>query len=92
MAETISIRINIAGKSFSLKVDKNQVETIKLAEKMVNSKIHLLKEDAGVADTFDLLSMTAFDIAVDKVNQDNDSTVCTEVVDRIISKVETFKL
>ena len=64
MAE-ITIDVQVAGRSYPLKISKQVEDTIRKAAKMVNNKIADNEGKYYARDKQDLLAMTALQISVD---------------------------
>jgi len=85
--EELSIKIKIADREYPMKVKRVDEERVRMAGKLINEKIKTYREQFGIDDKQDLLSMVAFDCLIDKMaseesNQVIDQTVF-EKVDRL---------
>ena len=76
-----------------MRVDASEEERIRVAGKLINEKLKHFREQFGIDDKQDLLSMTVFDAVMDtlKANQittDNESIVQYKIehIDRILSE------
>jgi cell division protein ZapA len=63
MDEKLSIKINIAGKFFPLKISLQEEEAIRKAAKLINDKLTEYRQKYAQAEISDLLSMTALHFA-----------------------------
>lgn len=59
----LSIKVNIAGRSYPLTIDRNEEEMIRKAAKMVDDSVRKFQESYAVKDRQDLLAMTALNYA-----------------------------
>jgi cell division protein ZapA len=65
--EELSIKIRIADREYPMKVKRADEERVRLAGKLINEKLKTYREQFGIDDKQDLLSMVAFDCIVDKM-------------------------
>jgi cell division protein ZapA len=89
----LSIKIRISDRDYPMRVDASEEERIRVAGKLINEKLKHFREQFGIDDKQDLLSMTVFDAVMDKLkaNQtttDNESIVQYKIehIDRILSE------
>ncbi|GHU97182.1 hypothetical protein FACS1894156_8760 [Bacteroidia bacterium] len=69
MEEKLSIRINIAERFYPMRIERHDEENVRLAAKMVNEKLSDIRQKQPERDLQDLLSMTAFRIALSLIEQ-----------------------
>jgi cell division protein ZapA len=62
-----SIKVNIAGTYYPLKIKAADEANIRLAEEMIQKKVDELQKSYGVVDKKDLLSMCLLQIATQQV-------------------------
>ncbi len=82
--EELSIKIKIADREYPMKVKRSDEERIRTAGKLINEKLRSYREQFGIEDKQDLLSMVAFDCLIDKMasedtHQEIDQTVFEKV-------------
>ena len=65
----LSIKVNIAGRTYPLTIDREEEEEIRKAAQLINANIKDLQENYAVKDMQDLLSMTALQYAVKQVGE-----------------------
>jgi cell division protein ZapA len=89
----LSIKIRISDRDYPMRVDASEEERIRIAGKLINEKLKHFREQFGIDDKQDLLSMTVFDAVMDKLkaNQsatDNESIIQNKIehIDRILSE------
>lgn len=89
----LSIKIRISDRDYPMRVDASEEERIRIAGKLINEKLKHFREQFGIDDKQDLLSMTVFDAVMDKLkaNQsatDNESIIQYKIehIDRILSE------
>lgn len=89
----LSIKIRISDRDYPMRVDASEEERIRMAGKLINEKLKHFREQFGIDDKQDLLSMTVFDAVMDKLkaNQaitDNETIVHNKIeqIDRILSE------
>ncbi|MBX2968419.1 MAG: cell division protein ZapA [Cyclobacteriaceae bacterium] len=82
--EELSIRIKIADREYPMKVKAHEEERVRSASRLINEKLKSYREQFGIDDKQDLLSMVAFDSVVEKMrseenHQEIDQTVFEKV-------------
>ncbi|WP_018343209.1 cell division protein ZapA [Cytophaga aurantiaca] len=89
----LSIKIRISDREYPMRVDASEEERIRAAGKLINEKLKHFREQFGIDDKQDLLSMTVFDAVMDKlkadqITTDNESIVQYKIehIDRILSE------
>ncbi|MCZ8356217.1 MAG: cell division protein ZapA [Cyclobacteriaceae bacterium] len=68
--EELSIKIRIADREYPMKVKRQDEERVRTASRLINEKLKTYKEQFGIDDKQDLLSMVAFDCLVDKMTME----------------------
>ena len=87
---TLSIKVNIGGRSYPLTISRDEEELIRKAASDINKNIKRLKESYAVKDTQDLLAMTALQFATKSVDEDN-SVEFDKLTEAIIKLNEDIK-
>jgi cell division protein ZapA len=89
----LSIKIRISDRDYPMRVDASEEERIRVAGKLINEKLKHFREQFGIDDKQDLLSMTVFDAVMDKLKAtqtttDNESIIQYKIehIDRILSE------
>jgi len=59
----LSIKVNIAGRTYPLTIERSEEEMIRKAADNINASIKNLKENYAVKDIQDLLAMTALQLS-----------------------------
>ncbi len=67
----LSINIKIDGRNFPLTIDRKDEERYRLAAKMVNETIHKFRNEFGEIESQQIMSMTAFQIALNNTELQN---------------------
>lgn len=93
----LSIKIRISDRDYPMRVDSSEEERIRVAGKLINEKLKHFREQFGIDDKQDLLSMTVFDAVMDKLKSDqtttdNESIVQNKIeqIDRILSEALAY--
>ncbi|MBK21915.1 MAG: cell division protein ZapA [Flavobacteriales bacterium] len=73
MSESVSIKVNIAGKEYPLKITSSEREEVFSVESEINEKLKILKTDYGVKDKQDLLAMFLFQYMMANKKKNTDS-------------------
>lgn len=82
MEDKLSIKINIVGKTYNLKIGYDEEETIRKAAKMVNDKLASYKQTYGENESSDFVAMTALHFATKYVESNTDEQL-GEVLEEI---------
>jgi len=75
----LSIKVNIAGRTYPLTIERSEEEMIRKAADNINASINDLKENYAVKDIQDLLAMTALQLST------KSNTISKEVEDDKVS-------
>jgi cell division protein ZapA len=75
----LSIKVNIAGRTYPLTIERSEEEMIRKAADNINESIKNLKENYAVKDMQDLLAMTALQLST------KSNTISKEVEDDKVS-------
>ena len=75
MSDSVSIKVNIAGKEYPLKIASSEREEVLAVESEINENLKTLKTNYGVIDKQDLLAMflLQYMMANKKKNTDSES-------------------
>jgi cell division protein ZapA len=85
--EELSIKIRIADREYPMKVKRSDEERVRMAGKLINEKIKSYREQFGIDDKQDLLSMVAFDCLVDKMAAEETHQVIDQTVFEKVSQL-----
>lgn len=80
----LSIRLNIAGRTYPLTIERDEEEQVRKAAKQIDAKINALKEQYAVNDMQDYLAMVALELAIQS------QTPVTSVPDGLEEKVDSI--
>jgi cell division protein ZapA len=64
----LSIKVEIAGRSYPLSVQREEEETVRKAAALINDSVGKLKAAYPMTDIQDLLSMAALEVATRSMN------------------------
>jgi cell division protein ZapA len=81
----LSIKIKIADREYPMRIDSSEEERIRIAGKMVNEKLKYYRDQFGIDDKQDLLSMVAFDCMVEKMKTEATNSNLAENITNQIS-------
>lgn len=65
----LSIKVNIAGRTYPLTIDRSEEEMIRKSADKINSNIKNLQENYAVKDMQDLLAMTALQFGTQSLSE-----------------------
>jgi cell division protein ZapA len=71
----ISIKVNIADRTYPLTIAASQEEQVRKAAKMINDKMKALQQTFAVKDKQDVLSMIALEALVSLITQEDEQSV-----------------
>ena len=81
----LSIKVNIAGRTYPLTIERSEEEMIRKAADNINASINDLKENYAVKDIQDLLAMTALQLST------KSNTISKEVEDdKVANELKTL--
>jgi cell division protein ZapA (FtsZ GTPase activity inhibitor) len=81
----LSIKVNIAGRTYPLTIERSEEEMIRKAADNINASINDLKENYAVKDIQDLLAMTALQLST------KSNTISKEVDDdKVANELKTL--
>jgi len=81
----LSIKVNIAGRTYPLTIERSEEEMIRKAADNINESVKNLKEDYAVKDIQDLLAMTALQLST------KSNTISKEVDnDKVANELKTL--
>jgi cell division protein ZapA (FtsZ GTPase activity inhibitor) len=63
MKEEISIKVNIADVVYPMTISREDEENVRKAAKMINEQVKRYREEYGIADKGNILSMVALQLA-----------------------------
>ena len=88
----LSIKVNIAGRTYPLTIARDEEEKIRKAASQINENIKHLQDNYAVKDMQDLLAMTALQFSTNNVAQTNsvEADKLAGAVDDINSKLESY--
>jgi len=84
----LSIKIRISDRDYPMRVDSSEEERIRVAGKLINEKLKHFREQFGIDDKQDLLSMTVFDAVMDKLKSDQTTTDNESIVQKKIEQID----
>tara|TARA_B100000401_G_scaffold423212_2_gene350912 strand:- start:652 stop:945 length:294 start_codon:yes stop_codon:yes gene_type:complete len=73
MSDSVSIKVNIAGKEYPLKIASSEREEVLAVESEINEKLKAIKANYGVKDKQDLLAMFLFQYMMANKKNNTDS-------------------
>ncbi|MDC0338760.1 cell division protein ZapA [Flavobacteriales bacterium] len=79
----LSIKVNIAGRTYPLTIERSEEEMIRKVADNINASIKNLKENYAVKDMQDLLAMTALQLSTksDTISKEvEDDKVANELI------------
>ncbi len=82
----VSIKVNIAGRSYPLTIDSAEEESIRKAEQSIEESIQVFQKNYAVKDKQDLLAMSALQMSA-RLQVKQEPKV-ERIVETIIEKVE----
>jgi cell division protein ZapA (FtsZ GTPase activity inhibitor) len=85
--ETVSIKVNIAGRLYPLSVGESEVADLRQAETALEESIQLFQKNYAVKDKQDLLAMTALQFSA-KAHKLSHQPKPEPIVEKVIERVE----
>jgi cell division protein ZapA len=84
----VSIKIKIGDRELPMKVEQNEEPLLRQAGKNINDKLKKFKEQYLIDDKELLLTMAAFEIAVDELKNENSSHSKDSYFENKLSNIE----
>ncbi|MCC7301913.1 MAG: cell division protein ZapA [Bacteroidia bacterium] len=88
MAE-VSIKINIAGRTYPIKVEKGREGMVRKAAEQINRKMDELRSSYAVKDAQDLLAMSALQLFTQNLHTEQQMMVDQDMAFRLV-EMEAF--
>ena len=82
----LSIKVNIAGRTYPLTIDRSEEERIRKAADNINSNIKKFQEAYAVKDMQDLLAMTALQFGTQNLTENKQIES-----DKILEELQSFE-
>lgn len=89
MSEGVSIKVNIAGKEYPLKVSAAEQQDVIAIEREIQDSLESLKTNYGVKDKQDLLAMYLFQYIM--ANKKNNNTTGIDADDGLHDKLKDLE-
>ncbi|GHT81675.1 hypothetical protein FACS189467_6150 [Bacteroidia bacterium] len=83
MEEKLSIRLNIAERFYSLKIEKEEEEKVRAAAKMISDKLLSLKQKQPSRDVQDWLAMACLWFSMKLIDTEKDQDVDVATIEEI---------
>ncbi len=92
MSSTLSIKVNIAGRSYPLTIERSEEEGIRKAADAINKNIKDLQSSYAVRDMQDLLAMTSLQFSTDLLKQSKslEQEKNEKEIEALDEKIKTF--
>lgn len=90
MSDSVSIKVNIAGKEYPLKVSSAEEQDVKAVELEIKDKLKMLQADYGVKDKQDLLAMSLLQYMMANKKTNTDSEVVSSSLHDKIKILEEY--
>lgn len=75
MDNKLSIKVNVADRTYPLNIDRKQEEVIRKAAKMINEKVLQYKQRYKDKDTQDFLAMASLQYVIKVIEMENKADV-----------------
>lgn len=83
----ISIKVNIADRTYPLTIAASQEELVRKAAKMINDKMKALQQTFAVKDKQDILSMIALEAAVGLLTREDEQAAQQSQIDAQVLEI-----
>jgi cell division protein ZapA len=90
MAEKLSIKVDIVGRIFPLKVHAEEEENIRKAASIINKKVQSYIEQYGIKDKQVALSMCALELASDFLTAGKEKSLSEERMESKLQSIENL--
>ena len=86
--EPISIKVNIGGSPYPLRISWKNEEQVRKAAKLINEKLDEYMDKVSYRDHQDLLAITALDFAIDNLKMESSSEKEDSKVHEVLDSLE----
>lgn len=90
MTEKLSIKVEISGRTFPLKVSAEEEESVRKAADLVNKKVNSYIDQYSIKDKQIALSMCALELATDLVNYESNKMIEGDSISKKILDIEAI--
>ncbi len=90
MSESVSIKVNIAGKEYPLKINSSDQQDVMAVELEIKEKLKTLKNNYGVKDKQDLLAMFLFQYMMANKKDNIDSEAVNDSLHSKLKDLEEY--
>ena len=92
MDDKFLIHVEIAGKSYGIRIDRSEEQEARKAVKQIRMKMDQYRKKYSEVDVKDLLAMVAFQLSVEnvKLEEKNDTSPFTEKIQELTDELESF--
>lgn len=88
--DLISIKVNIGGRSYPLRVHWKNEEQVRKAAKLINTKLENYMDKVSYKDHQDLLAFVALDFAVESIKLENKASGNESELANIVADLENL--
>tara|TARA_B100001741_G_scaffold229007_1_gene190534 strand:+ start:418 stop:711 length:294 start_codon:yes stop_codon:yes gene_type:complete len=90
MSDSVSIKVNIAGKEYPLKINSSEEQEVMAVELEINEKLKALQTNYGVKDKQDLLAMFLFQYMMANKKSNTDSEAVNDGLHNKLKDLEEY--
>ncbi|WP_293668773.1 cell division protein ZapA [uncultured Parabacteroides sp.] len=92
MDDKFLIHVEIAGKSYGIRIDRSEEREARKAVKQIKAKMDQYRKKYSEVDVKDLLAMVAFQLSVEnvKLEEKNDTSPFTERIQELTDELESY--
>ena len=92
MDDKFLIHVEIAGKSYGIRIDRSEEQEARKAVKQIRMKMDQYRKKYSEVDVKDLLAMVAFQLSVEnvKLEEKNDTSPFTERIQELTDELESY--
>ena len=92
MDDKFLIHVEIAGKSYGIRIDRSEEQEARKAVKQIRMKMDQYRKKYSEVDVKDLLAMVAFQLSVEnvKLEEKNDTSPFTEKIQELNDELESY--
>ena len=92
MDDKFLIHVEIAGKSYGIRIDRSEEQEARKAVKQIRMKMDQYRKKYSEVDVKDLLAMVAFQLSVEnvKLEEKNDTSPFTAEIQELTDELESY--
>ena len=90
MDDKFLIHVEIAGKSYGIRINRSEEQVAREAVRQIRKKMDQYRKKYSDVDVKDLLAMVTFQLSVENLKLENDTSPFTEKIQELTDELESY--